>query len=118
MNNVKGTIVIDTMSVIANLIEVDKRDYLPVYRLIKVVNHLYERLVVKDVLNGEYEIIFNVNFNLLERIVKYNDNYLQLVGDIIYFTKNIETVKGKWPLNQKVKDIISRFCASEKRKGH
>ena len=68
---------IDTKTIIVNLLKADKKTYLSFDRLQELLSFLYNEL--KDQCRLEnYNIFFNVNFDAIERTVRYNEKIFGL----------------------------------------
>lgn len=68
---------VDTKTIIVNLLKEDKKNYLSVERLQKLVDYIYSELSKQNKLN-EYQISFDINFYSIERTVQYNDDIFEL----------------------------------------
>lgn len=68
---------VDTKTIIVNLLKEDKKNYLSVERLQKLVDFIYLELSKQNKLN-EYQISFDINFYSIERTVQYNNDIFEL----------------------------------------
>ena len=104
---------IDTRSIIINLLKEDRKIYLSISRLQKLLMYIYEQLAAEEDL-GQYNICFDVNFDAIERTVLYNNNIFQLdfEGKMIYLrkTQNIDSLAEKYQTCDKVTELIKTFC--------
>lgn len=103
--------VLDTKTVIINLLEKDKKTYLSVKRLQKLLMFIYNELSKRDAL-GDYEIVFDISFDSIERTVLCNSRIfdLDLDGDLIYLReRNIDDLARQYTLDTVIKDIIDIF---------
>ncbi len=103
--------VLDTKTVIINLLEMDKKTYLSVKRLQKLLMFIYNELSIQKALS-DYEIVFDVSFDSIERTVLCNSRIfdLDLDGDLIYLReRNIDRLAKQYVLDQKIKGIIDKF---------
>lgn len=104
--------VVDTKTIIVNLLKEDKKTYLPLERLQKLLEHIYEELRKKGMLSG-YRISFNVNFGAIERTVLYNRNIfgLDIVGENIYLRGNrsIDELADRYRVDETIHKIIKNF---------
>lgn len=103
--------VIDTKMVIINLLEKDKKMYLSVKRLQKLLMFIYNELSERNAL-GNYEIVFDISFDSIERTVLYNSRIfdLDLDGDLIYLReRNINCLVEQYKLDEDIKGIIDKF---------
>ena len=108
MSNAQN-IYIDTETIIINLLREDMKTYLPIRRLQKLISYIYQQLAEQDYLKG-YNVIFNVNFDSIERTVLYNSNIFELVGDTIYLKTSIEQLSSKCTSDDHIREIIRDFC--------
>lgn len=104
---------IDTRSIIINLLKEDKKVYLSISRLQKLLMYIYEQLLAEEDL-GQYNICFDINFDAIERTVLYNNNIFQLdfEGRMIYLrkTQNIDSLAEKYQTCDKISELIRSFC--------
>lgn len=103
--------VIDTKTVIINLLEMDKKTYLSVKRLQKLLMFIYNELCERDALS-DYEIVFDISFDSIERTVLCNSRIfdLDLDGDLIYLReRNINKLAEQYALDDNIKNIIDKF---------
>lgn len=73
----EGKTCVDAKTIIVNLLKEDKKDYLAIDRLLKLVGFLYEELDKKEKLDS-YQISFDINFYSIERTVQYNSDIFEL----------------------------------------
>lgn len=102
---------LDTKTVIINLLEKDKKTYLSVKRLQKLLMFIYNELSKQDAL-GDYEIVFDISFDSIERTVLCNSRIfdLDLDGDLIYLReRNISSLAQMYELDEDIKKIIDKF---------
>ena len=71
---------VDTKTIIVNLLKEDKKTYLPIDRLIDLLDYIYEQLQEQNKLE-DYQIMFDVYFDAIERTVIYNNNLFALDTD-------------------------------------
>ena len=111
----KAELFIEPEYIIVNLIEADKKKYLPVSRLLRFVAYLRQQLSVEfsELLNTN-EVVFNISFDSIERTVRYHDKVFDLIGDTIYVKNdNLPEV----PLTQKeflakiADEFVKKFAA-------
>lgn len=103
--------VLDTKTVIINLLEMDKKTYLSVKRLQKLLVFIYNELSKRDAL-GDYEIVFDISFDSIERTVLCNSRIFDLDfdGDLIYLReRNIDDLARQYTLDTVIKGIIDTF---------
>lgn len=101
---------IDTETIIVNLLKEDMKTYLPIRRLQRLISYIYEQLVEKGYLK-EYNVVFNVNFDSIERTVLYNNNIFELIGDTIYLKTSIDKISLKSGSDERIMKIIKDFCS-------
>ena len=103
---------IDTETVIVNLLKEDKKTYLSVKRLLKLICFIYDELSEKFELNN-YQLAFDFNFDSIERTVLYNNNVFELDidGEIIYLreSKSVESLVTQYPVDDRVTELIREF---------
>lgn len=87
MNNSKK-LYINAGTVIVNLLKEEKKNFLPLDRLEQLVDYIYEQLIKQKYIDKYQDIVFNVNFNAIERTVLYNNTVFELVGNTIYLKCN------------------------------
>lgn len=102
-------IILDAETVIINLLREDKETYLPVNRIMQLVYYVYDQLTEGQYLDGT-EVVFNVNFDAIERTVIYNDYYFALIDETIYLLRDLETIQNKCIVDEKLRSIIEAFC--------
>ena len=106
--------VLDTKTIIVNLLNKDKRAYLSVYRLRKLLFYIYKALgEMKQLCN--YDICFDIDFGSIEGTVLYNNHIFELdvEGDIIYVRRNksAEVLAEQYKTDDIILSIIDKFCA-------
>lgn len=104
---------IDTKTIIVNLLKEDKKNYLPLERLQKLLERIYEELKNQCKLDG-YRISFNINFGAIERTVLYNRNIfgLDIDGENIYLRENqsIDELAMQYQVDETIHEIIKNFA--------
>lgn len=104
---------VDTKTIIVNLLKEDKKTYLPLDRLQKLLECIYEELRKQCKLGG-YRISFNINFGAIERTVLYNRNIfgLDIDGENIYLRENqsIEELAEQYQVDETIHEIIKNFA--------
>lgn len=103
--------VLDTKTVIINLLEKDKKTYLSVRRLQKLLMFIYNELSIQKALD-DYEIVFDISFDSIERTVLCNSRIfdLDIDGDLIYLReRNIDHLAEQYKLDECIKEIIDKF---------
>jgi hypothetical protein len=110
MENTKK-ILIDAEKVIVNLIEEDKKKYITLERLERLINYIHRQLVDRNLLETYDNVIFKVNFEAIERTVLFNNMIFELIGNTIYLKQNIpDEMKKKCFINDKnIQKIIKDF---------
>ena len=68
---------VDAKTIIVNLLKEDKKNYLSIGRLQKLVEFIYEELSQIGKLS-EYQVSFDINFYSIERTVQYNRDIFEL----------------------------------------
>lgn len=105
-------IMLDTKTVIVNMLKEDKKTYLSIERLQKLLIYIYDELSKSNELNL-YETHFDINFDAIERTVLYNNNIfrLDLCGEIIYLreTSNVGDLIREYSTDEKITKIIADF---------
>ena len=103
---------LDTKTIIVNLLKEDKKTYLSVSRLQKLLVYIYDELSKEDALDN-YITYFDINFDAIERTVLYNNNIFELDidGETIYLRKNNTTdfLAQKYQIDNTVRRIINQF---------
>lgn len=104
---------VDTKTIIVNLLKEDKKNYLPLERLQKLLECIYVELRKQCKLSG-YRISFNVNFGAIERTVLYNKNIfgLDIDGENIYLRGNqsIDELAEQYQVDETIHVIIKNFA--------
>lgn len=104
---------VDTKTIIVNLLKEDKKTYLPLDRLQKLLGCIYEELQKQSKLDG-YRISFNINFGAIERTVLYNRNIfgLDIDGENIYLKENqsIDELAEQYAVDDTIRSIIKNFA--------
>lgn len=102
---------INAGTVIVNLLKEEKKKYLTLERLEELVYYIHEQLVEQNYIKEFQDIIFNVNFNAIERTVLYNNNIFELVGDTIYLKCDQipEQIIEKYNSDGIIVEIIKQF---------
>lgn len=104
---------INAGTVIVNLLKEEKKKYLTLERLESLVYFIHEQLVEQKYVDEFQDIIFNVNFNAIERTVLYNNNVFELVGDTIYLKceEIPKRIVDKYNSDSIIIEIIKRFVS-------
>ena len=112
-----GTIIpefIDTKTIIVNLLKEDKRNYLSIDRLLELLDFIYAELK-KTCKLDEYQIMFDINFDAIERTVRYNNNIfrLDIDGERIYLRTpdEIDNLVSQYQVDDTIHEIIRRYAA-------
>jgi hypothetical protein len=79
----KQDIFIEPEYVIVNLMQADKKKYLTIPRLFRFIAYLRQQLSDMDYLPSECAVIFDINFDSIERTVRYHKTIFGLIGDTI-----------------------------------
>lgn len=111
MTNEKKNLYIDAGTVIVNLLQEERGEYLQLKRLDKLVDYIYKQLVDLELIEDYSEIIFNVSFDAIERTVLYNNNLFELRGDTIFLkSDNIPLeILEKYRSDECIVKIIHNF---------
>ena len=103
---------IDTKTIIVNLLKEDKKTYLSVRRLQKLLIYIYEELSKTNEIE-RYQVYFDINFDAIERTVLYNSHIfkLDIDGEIIYLREkeSADSLARKYRTDDKIKMIINDF---------
>lgn len=81
--NQKNEIFIQPEYIIVNLIQADKKQYLTISRLFRFVSYLRRQLSEMEEISANSDIIFDINFDSIERTVRCHDKVFDLIGDTI-----------------------------------
>ena len=107
--------IIDTKTIIINLLKEDKKTYLSVSRLQKLISYIYDELVNRCKLSN-YTTYFDINFDAIERTVLYNNNIfmLDIDGDMIYLREEIsmDDLATEYSIDEDFDSIINTFINS------
>lgn len=103
---------IDTRAVIINLLKEDKKSYLSIKRLQRLLIYIYDELSMQFDL-ADYNICFDINFEAIERTVLYNNHLfkLDIDGDMIYLrdSTNIDNLANQYKICSIVANMIRHF---------
>lgn len=103
---------VDTKTIIVNLLKEDKKNYLSVERLQKLVDFIYLELLKQDMLN-KYQISFDINFYSIERTVQYNNDIFELDidGENLRLKKreSADDLAEKYQVDDTIITIIRNF---------
>lgn len=103
---------VDTKTIIVNLLKEDKKNYLSVDRLQKLVDFIYLELSKQNKLN-EYQISFDINFYSIERTVQYNNDIFELDIDgenlRLKKRKSADDLAEKYQVDDTIITIIRHF---------
>ena len=110
MNNSKK-LYINANTVIVNLLKEEKKKYLTLERLDNLLFYIHEQLIEQNYINEFQDVIFNVNFNSIERTVLYNNNIFELIGDTIYLKCDEipENIIEKYEADEVIVRLIKDF---------
>lgn len=114
MNNKNGagaTLYITTEKVIVNLLWADQKKYLPISRLFRFVSYIGQQLEEQQILHPNAKVVFDVNFDAIERTVQYNDMVYDLIGDKIFLKGVLPSVEENDPLTSFAKKFAEEFVA-------
>lgn len=101
----KKTIYITSEKVMVNLLRADKKKYLSISRLYRFVAFLRQELEIKAGLPNDREVVFNINFDAIERTVQYNNNTYDLIGDKIFLKGTLPSLDDD---NYEDNEILSK----------
>ena len=107
----KKNLYIDAGTVIVNLLKEEKKEHLTLKRLDILADYIYRQLVDLDFIKNYQNIVFDVNFDAIERTVLYNNHLFELVGKTIFLKcDNIPNeIMEKYKLDDCVERIIHKF---------
>lgn len=106
---------VDAGTVIVNLLKEDQKNYLPLNRLKKLTTYIALQLEQEQYLDKYDVVVFNVNFESIERTVLCNSHLFELVGHNIVL-KEEKLSSRTMELFQENKDIIEiihTFCIGD-----
>lgn len=105
---------IDTKTIIVNLLKEDQKEYLSFDRLQELLNFIYKELLNRKILD-DYHILFDINFDSIERTVLYNNNIfiLDLDDEAIYLRQPnlISDLAKRYQVDDTIYNIIREFAA-------
>lgn len=105
---------IDTKTIIVNLLKADQANCLSFGRLQDLLFFIYDKLKERCELEN-YNIFFNINFDAIERTVRYNDMIfgLDIDAERIYLREpqSIDTLAQQYPVDEIISDIILAYAA-------
>lgn len=103
---------VDAKTIIVNLLKEDRKDYLSINRLQKLVNFIYMELSKSKELD-KYQISFDINFYSIERTVQYNSDIFELDidGECLRLRerKSAEALAQKYQADGTIIAIIRKF---------
>lgn len=103
--------VLDTLTIIINLLKKDNKTHLSVKRLQRLLMFIYNELSKQGAI-GDYDIVFSISFDSIEHVVLCNSNILDLDldGDLIYLRENnISSISKKYELDENIERVIDKF---------
>jgi uncharacterized protein YfeS len=90
-NEKKVDIYITPKTVIINLLKAEEKYYVKYDRVMEFVEYIYNQLVTGGHISPYVKrVIFEVNFDAIERTVRYYDKLFDLIGETIYLRQNID----------------------------
>lgn len=102
----------DTKTIILNLLKEDNEMFISIERLQNLLSYIYIELRKKRILD-QYDILFDINFEAIERTVVYNNNifFLDIDGDKIYLreNQNLTVLTEQYEVDDTVCEIIKDF---------
>lgn len=105
------TLYITTEKVIVNLLWADQKKFLPISRLFRFVSYIGQQLEEQQVLHPDAKVVFDVNFDAIERTVQYNDMVYDLIGDKIFLKGVLPSVEENDLLKSFAKRFAEEFAA-------
>jgi hypothetical protein len=100
----REAIFITPEKVIVNLLAADNKRYLTILRLYEFVEFIRKQLNDDGALKSGEPVVFDLNFESIERTVQYNNRVYDLIGDTIYF-------KGTLPdTNTSEEDVLFHYA--------
>lgn len=108
--------IIDTKTIIVNLLNEDKKETLNLKRLQKLICFIYDELTEEGLLKN-YDIQFDINFDSIRRTVLYNNKIFDLdfIGDEIRLKQSADKLIKDYPVDKNISRYISSFkqkCAA------
>lgn len=104
--------ILDTKMLIIHLLKKDKKTYISVHRLQKLLLYVYKELAKTKQLS-DYDICFDIDHHSIEQTVLYNSHIFELdtCGDIIYLIgiENIEALAEQYKIDTIITSIINMF---------
>lgn len=102
----------DTKTIILNLLKEDNEMFISIERLQNLLSYIYIELRKKRILD-QYDILFDINFEAIERTVVYNNYifFLDIDGDKIYLRENqdLTVLTEQYEVDDTVCEIIKDF---------
>ena len=110
--NEPSTIYITTEKVIVNLLKADKKKYLTISRLYRFAAYLRHQLEKEADLSPYAKVVFDINFDAIERTVQFNDMIYDLVDDKIFLKGVLPTIDDDFYLLTKAaQEFADMFAA-------
>lgn len=104
--------IVDTKTIIINLLKVDQKTYLSISRLQNLIHFIYLQLKEQCKLDS-YHISFDINFYAIERTILYNNRIFDLDIDAkkIYLRKSesVDQLAQLYPTDETIFRIIENF---------
>lgn len=106
---------VDTKTIIVNLLNRDKKDYLKIDRLLRLLDFIYDELSRQNKLD-DYRIAFDINFYSIERTVQYNRDLfdLDIDGKTLRLRKHNSEgdLARRYTVDETIRKIIEEFDAA------
>jgi hypothetical protein len=81
--------------VIINLLKADHKHYVTRDRLFQFLDYIRKQLVEYGSLpENVHRVIFRVNWDSVERTVRYNDDLFDLIGETIYYRQDLNNLSN------------------------
>lgn len=107
---------IDTKTIIVNLLKADKKTFLSIDRLQELLNYIYIELQRQHKLQ-EYQILFDIYFDAIERTVYYNGNLFVLdINDEKIYLRDLSVLDSKThpcQLDETLYSIVNNFVLAK-----
>ena len=101
-----------TKTIILNLLKEDNEMFISIERLQNLLSYIYIELRKKRILD-QYDILFDINFEAIERTVVYNYNifFLDIVVVKLYLSENevLRVLSEQYEVDDTVCEIIKDF---------
>lgn len=110
----KENLYVHADGVIVNLLKEEKKSFVDMSEVFQFCDYIEEQLRKQEYIEKIQSVYFDINFNAIERTVKYNNYIFDLVGDRIFLKQMITPeIETRFDVQPILSDLIKQFVLNK-----